>query len=69
MKKKPFGALIGFALLGIGLTSIILNMTGLQLAFMSFMSYFSEAIGFLIYLMMMITGGVIMYLSLTRWKG
>lgn len=68
MKKKPIGALIGFALLGIGLTSIILNMTGLQLAFMSFMSNFSDALGFLIYLIMMILGGVIMYLSLTRWK-
>ena len=68
MKKRPLGALIGFILLAIGLTSIILNMTGLQLAFMSFMTQFSEGIGFFIYLCMMLLGGIIMYLSLTNWK-
>lgn len=68
MRKKPLGALIGFILLAIGLTSIILNMTGLQLAFMSFMKNFSEGLGFLIYLCLMLLGGVIMYLSLTSWR-
>ena len=68
MKKKPIGALIGFVLLAIGLTSVVLNMTGLQLAFMSFMQYFSEGIGFFIYLCMMLLGGIIMYLSLTSWQ-
>jgi len=68
MKKKPLGALIGFLLLGIGLTSVVLNMTGLQLEFMSFMQRFSEGVGFFIYLCMMLLGGIIMYLSLTSWK-
>ncbi|NBB88252.1 MAG: hypothetical protein GVX96_00490 [Bacteroidetes bacterium] len=69
MKKRSLGALIGFLLLAIGLISIVLNMTGLQLDFMSFMQYLSEGLGFLIYILMMISGGIIMYLSLSNWRG
>ena len=69
MKKRSLGALIGFLLLAIGLISIVLNMTGLQLDFMAFMQNFSEGLGFLIYILMMIAGGIIMYLSLSNWKG
>ena len=68
MNKSALGALIGFILFALGLTSIFLNMTGLQFAFLGFLENLSGTVLFTINLVLILAGAVIMYLSVTDWK-
>jgi hypothetical protein len=68
MNKSALGALIGFILFALGLTSVFLNMTGLQFAFMAFLEQLPGIASFLINIGLIISGGIIMYLSITDWR-
>lgn len=68
MNRSALGALLGFILFALGLTSIFLNMTGLQFAFLKFLEDLSGSTVFLINILLIISGAVIMYLSMTDWK-
>lgn len=68
MNKSALGALLGFILFALGLTSIFLNMTGLQFAFLKFLEDLSGSMLFLINILLIVGGAVIMYLSMTDWK-
>jgi len=68
MNKKVIAGAIGFILLAIGLSSIILNMNGLQLVFMSFMEDLPSMANLLINLSFIFGGAIIMYLSFTDWR-
>jgi len=68
MNRKIIAGALGFVLLAIGLSSIILNMNGLQLVFMSFMEDLPGMANLLINLSFVFGGAIIMYLSFTDWR-
>jgi len=68
MNKKILSGSLGFILLAVGMSSIILNMNGLQLVFMSFMEDLPSMANLLINLSFIFGGAIIMYLSFTDWR-
>lgn len=65
-KNKGLYAILGFLIASIGLLSVILNLIGAQFIFMKWISALPGALGFLIQVIMLVTGLVIMYLALTN---
>lgn len=65
MKKyRGITALLGFALLAIGLIAIVLTLVGIKLAFLLWMDKLPVPFGFLSKIIMMLAGFVILYLAL-----
>lgn len=56
-------SIIGFALIAIGLLSIILKMIGLTFAFLSWMESFGTGSAFLMKIGMVVVGMIILYLA------
>ncbi len=67
--RKGFLALLGFALLAIGLLSLILGLLGLQFSFLLWMDrLLGLYVALLVRLLMVLAGFVIMYLALVDWR-
>lgn len=65
---KIAGYFIGMILFLIGLTSLLLNVTGVRYSFLSFIEQAGALVAFLIRLGMIVGGILILYLSATNWQ-
>ncbi|MBK6372528.1 MAG: hypothetical protein IPF67_04605 [Saprospiraceae bacterium] len=68
MRKKDLYTLIGFILFATGLTSIILNVVGVEWFLLQWMSGIPSLLGFMIKLIMIVGGLVIIYLNKINWR-
>ncbi|HMY83219.1 MAG TPA: hypothetical protein PLC76_14195 [Saprospiraceae bacterium] len=68
MQKKDLYTTAGFLLMSIGLTSIVLNVVGVEWVLLKWMNKLSGLTGFLIKLVMIIAGIIIIYLNKADWK-
>jgi hypothetical protein len=66
--KKSYYTAIGFLLFLLGSTSLILSITGVQLTILVWMDAFGGLVGFLLRLLMIVSGIVIAALSTTNWQ-
>jgi hypothetical protein len=66
--KKSYYTAIGFLLFLLGSTSLILSITGVQLTMLVWMDAFGGLVGFLLRLLMIVSGIVIAALSTTNWQ-
>ncbi len=66
--KKGLWSLIGFLLIIIGITALVLSIVGVQLSFLTWIDKPGKLIGFLIRLFMIMTGFIIIVLTRTDWK-
>ncbi len=62
-KRKGLMTLLGFVLFFTGFLSIILGMIGVQFSFLTWLDYWGRGLGFLIRLIMILTGIVIIILD------
>ena len=67
-KNKGIWSLLGFLLLSFALLSIIFSMVGLQFSFMQWIYAGGRGQGFLIRIIMVMTGFIILYLSMADFK-
>ncbi|MEM7104194.1 MAG: hypothetical protein AAF502_13735 [Bacteroidota bacterium] len=65
--KKGWLALVGFLLFAFGLFALIMNLVGMELAFLVWTNNISPTFGFLFKIAMMITGVIVMWFNLTNW--
>ena len=68
MTAKSIYAVIGFLLIIIGMLSLILMVVGVQLSFLTWIDATGRLAGFVIRLLMIISGFVIITLSQTNWR-
>ncbi|MBK9553791.1 MAG: hypothetical protein IPO45_16680 [Saprospiraceae bacterium] len=68
MRKKDLYTLIGFILFATGLTSIILNVVGVEWFLLKWMSGIPSLLGFMLKLIMIVGGLVIIYLNKINWR-
>ena len=68
MRKKDLYTLIGFILFATGLTSIILNVVGVEWFLLQWMSGIHTLLGFMLKLIMIVGGLVIIYLNKINWR-
>ncbi len=68
-KNKAIYTLVGFVLAGLGFSSIVLSLVGAKLSFLVWIDAFGALAGFVIKLLMIITGIVIVYLARTDFSG
>jgi hypothetical protein len=61
--QKPIVTVIGFVIFLLGMLSIILTLVGLNLQVLGFLYHIGPGFAFLVYLIMVMTGGIIMYMS------
>lgn len=65
---KIAGYFIGMSLFLIGLTSLLLNVTGVRYSFLSFIEGSGALVAFLIRLGMIVGGILILFLASTNWE-
>lgn len=68
-KNKAIYTLVGFIIAGLGFSAIVLSLVGAKLSFLVWIDDFGGLVGFLIKLLMIITGIVIVYLARTDFSG
>jgi hypothetical protein len=68
MNKKELYTTIGFLLFAGGLTSIILNIVGVEWILLKWMNALPGYIGFLLKLLMIITGIIMIYFHQVDWR-
>ena len=68
MKKKDLYTLIGFLLFATGLTSIILNIVGVEWVLLTWLNYLNPLFGFLLKLVMIVGGMIMIYMSKVNWR-
>lgn len=68
MLKKDLYTTVGFLLMAIGLTSIVLNIVGVEWVLLKWMNKLSGITSFLIKLIMILAGFIIIYLNRADWK-
>ena len=68
MTAKSIYAIIGFLLIIVGMLALVLMMVGVQLSFLTWIDAPGRLAGFVIRLLMIITGFVIVTLSQTDWR-
>ena len=66
--KKGVWSLIGFLLIIIGITALVLSVVGVQLSFLTWIDKPGKLIGFLVRLMMIMSGFIIIVLTRTDWQ-
>ncbi len=64
--KRSQVTLIGFILLFMGFLSIFLSLVGLNLEFLGFLYQVGAGFAFLIYILMIMFGGILIYVSKTN---
>lgn len=68
-KNKAFYTLVGFIVAGLGFSSIILSLVGAKLSFLLWIDALGPLPGFVIKLLMIISGIVVIYLARTDFSG
>jgi hypothetical protein len=68
-KNKAIYTLVGFIVAGLGFSSIILSLVGAKLSFMVWIDALGALQGFVIKLLMIISGIVVIYLARTDFSG
>ncbi|NRA52178.1 MAG: hypothetical protein HRU12_23870 [Phaeodactylibacter sp.] len=68
-KNKAIYSLVGFIIAGLGFSSIILSLVGAKLSFLVWIDSIGALPGFVIKLIMIITGIVVIYLARTDFSG
>ena len=68
MKNKGYWLLLGYALFVFGITAIILQLVGVQWAFLHVIELGGRLLGFVIKILMMIAGVMIIVLANTDWE-
>jgi hypothetical protein len=67
-KYKSWWAILGFALVVLGFTSIWLQMVGSQWAFLAFLEKGGRLVAFVVKLLMVMAGFVLFILAMTDWE-
>ena len=65
---KPIQTLIGFLLFITGIIAVVLSLVGVQLSFLVWMDDISRLFGFVMKLIMVISGVIIIVLAQTDWQ-
>jgi uncharacterized membrane protein YcgQ (UPF0703/DUF1980 family) len=68
MKNKGIKTLIGFLLIVFGLTSLIMELIGIQWAFLAFLQMGGRLLGFVIKIIMTVAGFMFVYFAQTDWE-
>jgi hypothetical protein len=68
MKNKNLYSIIGFLLFVLGFSSLALRLIGIRLVLLLWMDYFGPGVGFLLNIIMIVSGFVIIYLAKTDWE-
>lgn len=68
MTSKSIFAILGFVLIIVGMLSLVLMFVGVQLSFLTWIDAIGRLGGFLIRLLMVISGFVIIALTQTNWR-
>lgn len=68
MSSKSVFAILGFVLIIVGMLSLVLMIVGVQLSFLTWIDAIGRLGGFLIRLLMIISGFVIIALTQTNWR-
>jgi hypothetical protein len=68
MTSKSIYAIIGFALIIIGMLSLVLLFVGVKLSFLTWIDAAGRLAGFVIRLLMIMSGFIIITLSQTNWR-
>ncbi len=68
MKNKGYWLLLGYTLFTLGLTAIIMQMVGVQWAFLSFIELGGRLLGFLVKIFMVLAGVWLITIAHTDWK-
>lgn len=66
-KYKPLWTIFGFLLAGTGFLALVLSVVGVKLSFLTWIDAPGAFFGFVIRLLMILTGFVIVYLSTTKF--
>ena len=66
--KKGVWSIIGFLLIMIGITALVLSVVGVQLAFLTWIDKRGKLVGFLVRLFMIMSGFIIIVLTRTDWR-
>jgi hypothetical protein len=61
--NKSYLTVSGFILMLLGILSIVLSVVGLNLEILGFLYEISSGFAFLIYILMVMTGAILMYIS------
>lgn len=68
MKNKGYYTLLGFLLFIIGISAIVLQVVGVQWAFLSFLERIGRLFAFVVKVLMAMAGVVIIVLARTDWE-
>ncbi|MBX2891943.1 MAG: hypothetical protein KF734_13515 [Saprospiraceae bacterium] len=68
MKNKGLLTLLGFALIIIGFSALILQLVGVQWVFLSFLEKMGRLFAFVVKIIMVIAGFVVIVLARTDWE-
>ena len=68
MTSKSIYAIIGFVFIIIGVLSLVLLFVGVQLSFLTWIDAAGRLVGFVIRLLMIMSGFIIITLSQTNWR-
>ncbi len=68
MKNKGYWILLGFSLIVFGFTSIVLQMVGVNWAFLQFLDLGGRLLGFVLRLIMVLAGVLIVVFAHTDWE-
>ncbi len=66
--KKTLWVSAGFLLFIIGFTALVLSLVGIKLSYLTWIDAPGALFGFLVRIVMIISGVVIVYLSVTDWR-
>ena len=69
MKNKGIITALGFLLAGTGFLALVLSLVGVQLSFLTWIDQLGPLMGFILRLLMILIGGIIIYVSSTKFEG
>jgi membrane protein insertase Oxa1/YidC/SpoIIIJ len=69
MKNKGLLTLLGFILVIIGFLALVLSIVGVKFSFLLWIDRPGPLFGFLVRILMIITGFVLVYLAQTNYRG
>lgn len=67
LKNRGLWTLLGFSLVILGFTSLIMTLVGVNWAFLSFLEWGGRLFAFVAKILMVMTGGIIIALANNNW--
>lgn len=68
MKNKGYWLLLGYTLFTLGLTALIMQMVGVQWAFLFFLEWGGRLVAFVAKIIMTLAGALIIVMANTDWE-